>query len=182
MVEDCDTQMTIYHPIIAIIGILFVVLNLAALLIWVERRLLALWQDRYGPNRTGPFGLLQPFADAIKLFAKEDCLLWHRGAGKMPSENGGGGTGYSGASWDCGGGAVEGRAFSSAARAGAQQFQSTRIAASVNVLPAPALAFKAILRRVSELSKKFPRGKVRRRNAPSAKPSAYTTTLWYITS
>ena len=63
-----------YDPIIAIAGILFVVLNLAALLIWVERRLLALWQDRYGPNRVGPFGLLQPLADAIKLFAKEDWI------------------------------------------------------------------------------------------------------------
>lgn len=66
--------MRVYHPIIAIIGILFVVLNLAAVLIWVERRLLALWQDRYGPNRVGPFGLLQPLADAIKLFAKEDWI------------------------------------------------------------------------------------------------------------
>ena len=66
--------MTTYHPIVAIIGILLVVLNLAALLIWVERRLLALWQDRYGPNRVGPFGLLQPLADAIKLFAKEDWI------------------------------------------------------------------------------------------------------------
>lgn len=63
-----------YYPIIAIVGILFVVLNLAALLIWVERRLLALWQDRYGPNRVGPFGLLQPLADAIKLFVKEDWI------------------------------------------------------------------------------------------------------------
>jgi NADH-quinone oxidoreductase subunit H len=66
--------MTTYHPIIAIVGVLFAVLNLAALLIWVERRLLALWQDRYGPNRVGPFGLLQPLADAIKLFAKEDWI------------------------------------------------------------------------------------------------------------
>ncbi|MGB7434089.1 MAG: NADH-quinone oxidoreductase subunit NuoH [Candidatus Acidiferrum sp.] len=66
--------MTTYHPIIAIIGVLLVVLNLAALLIWVERRLLALWQDRYGPNRVGAFGLLQPLADAIKLFAKEDWI------------------------------------------------------------------------------------------------------------
>lgn len=66
--------MKAYNPIIAIVGILFVVLNLAALLIWVERRLLALWQDRYGPNRVGPFGLLQPLADAIKLFAKEDWI------------------------------------------------------------------------------------------------------------
>jgi NADH-quinone oxidoreductase subunit H len=74
MVEGYETAMRIYHPIIAIIGILFVVLNLAAVLIWVERRLLALWQDRYGPNRVGPFGLLQPLADAIKLFAKEDWI------------------------------------------------------------------------------------------------------------
>ena len=66
--------MTTYHPIIAIVAILFVVLNLAALMIWVERRMLALWQDRYGPNRVGPFGLLQPVADAIKLFAKEDWI------------------------------------------------------------------------------------------------------------
>lgn len=66
--------MTTYHPIIAIVGILLVVLNLAALLIWVERRLLALWQDRYGPNRVGPFGVLQPLADAIKLFTKEDWI------------------------------------------------------------------------------------------------------------
>ena len=65
---------TTYYPIIAIIGVLFVVLNLAAILIWVERRLLALWQDRYGPNRVGPFGLFQPLADAIKLFSKEDWI------------------------------------------------------------------------------------------------------------
>lgn len=66
--------MTPHHPIIAIVGILFVVLNLAVLLIWVERRMLALWQDRYGPNRVGPFGLLQPVADAIKMFTKEDWI------------------------------------------------------------------------------------------------------------
>ncbi len=41
-------------------------------LIWWERRLLAWFQDRWGPNRVGPFGLLQPIADGIKLFLKED--------------------------------------------------------------------------------------------------------------
>jgi NADH-quinone oxidoreductase subunit H len=46
----------------------------AAMLIWVERRLLALWQDRYGPNRVGPFGLLQVSADMIKIFFKEDWV------------------------------------------------------------------------------------------------------------
>ena len=56
------------------IGILFVVVNTAALLIWLERRLLALWQDRYGPNRVGPFGLLQVLADMIKIFSKEDWV------------------------------------------------------------------------------------------------------------
>ena len=44
------------------------------MLIWLERRLLALWQDRYGPNRVGPFGLLQVVADMIKLFTKEDWI------------------------------------------------------------------------------------------------------------
>ncbi len=62
------------RSLLVVAGVLFVVLNVAALLIWVERRLLALWQDRYGPNRVGPFGLLQPLADAIKLFAKEDWV------------------------------------------------------------------------------------------------------------
>jgi NADH-quinone oxidoreductase subunit H len=41
---------------------------------WIERRLLGVWQDRYGPNRVGPFGLLQIVADAIKLLAKEDWV------------------------------------------------------------------------------------------------------------
>jgi len=60
--------------LINVLGILIAVLSVAAGLIWVERRLLALWQDRYGPNRTGPFGLLQVVADAIKMFAKEDWI------------------------------------------------------------------------------------------------------------
>jgi len=54
--------------------ILIVALTLAAGLIWLERRLLALWQDRYGPNRVGPFGLLQVLADMIKIFFKEDWI------------------------------------------------------------------------------------------------------------
>ena len=62
------------HPIAALIGILVVALSLASGLIWIERRLLALWQDRYGPNRVGPFGLLQVLADTIKLLAKEDWV------------------------------------------------------------------------------------------------------------
>jgi NADH-quinone oxidoreductase subunit H len=62
------------HPIASLFGILIVALSIASGLIWVERRLLALWQDRYGPNRVGPFGLLQVLADTIKLIAKEDWV------------------------------------------------------------------------------------------------------------
>jgi len=57
-----------------IIGVLLIVLTIAAGLIWVERRLLALFQDRYGPNRVGPFGLLQVAADVLKIFFKEDWI------------------------------------------------------------------------------------------------------------
>jgi len=46
----------------------------AALLVWWERRLLGFWQDRLGPNRVGPFGILQIVADVLKLFAKHDWV------------------------------------------------------------------------------------------------------------
>lgn len=54
------------------IVILLVVVVAGALLSFVERRLLGLWQDRYGPNRVGPFGLFQLAADMLKMFFKED--------------------------------------------------------------------------------------------------------------
>jgi NADH-quinone oxidoreductase subunit H len=55
-------------------GVLGGLLAVAPGLIWLERRLLALWQDRYGPNRAGPFGVLVVLADTIKLFFKEDWI------------------------------------------------------------------------------------------------------------
>src|ERR1700722_6545405 len=61
-------------PLVIIVVVLFVILNLAAGLIWVERGLLALWQDRYGPNRVGPLGLGQVLADSVKMFTKEDWI------------------------------------------------------------------------------------------------------------
>ena len=59
--------------LLAKLGIVyFVILTLAAYLVLAERRILAWIQDRKGPNRVGPQGLLQPLADLIKMLTKED--------------------------------------------------------------------------------------------------------------
>jgi NADH-quinone oxidoreductase subunit H len=65
---------TLTHAWLNIVVILVVVLGFSALLTWIERRLLGVWQDRYGPNRVGPFGVLQIVADAIKMLMKEDWV------------------------------------------------------------------------------------------------------------
>ncbi|MDX1635692.1 MAG: NADH-quinone oxidoreductase subunit H, partial [Marinobacter sp.] len=54
--------------------ILLAAVLIGAVMTVVERRLLGLWQDRYGPNRVGPFGSLQLIADMIKIFFKEDWI------------------------------------------------------------------------------------------------------------
>ncbi|MDA8432869.1 MAG: NADH-quinone oxidoreductase subunit NuoH, partial [Nitrospiraceae bacterium] len=64
----------IIFPLVTAVGVFAVVMTIAPGLIWLERRLLGLWQDRYGPNRVGPFGLLQVLADMIKVFTKEDWI------------------------------------------------------------------------------------------------------------
>lgn len=61
--------------IVKVAVVLLVILTACAYLVWVERKLAARMQVRLGPTRTGPFGLLQPLADAIKLFAKEDIVV-----------------------------------------------------------------------------------------------------------
>ena len=66
--------MSVVAMLFFIVVLLFALLAAAALLTWVERRLLAWWQDRYGPNRAGPFGILQAFADVIKILLKEDWI------------------------------------------------------------------------------------------------------------
>lgn len=57
---------------IVMAGALAVLLNSAAVVVYVERRVAAFIQNRVGPNRVGPFGLFQPLADVIKLIFKED--------------------------------------------------------------------------------------------------------------
>jgi NADH-quinone oxidoreductase subunit H len=61
-------------PLLIALCILSSVLLMAGCMIWVERRLLALWQDRLGPDRLGPLGILQIAADVIKIMAKEDWI------------------------------------------------------------------------------------------------------------
>lgn len=62
------------QSLLIVFGVLLAAITAAAGLIWLERRLLAVWQDRYGPNRVGPFGLLQVLADIVKIFTKEDWI------------------------------------------------------------------------------------------------------------
>ena len=54
--------------------VLVILLLVAAYLVYAERKLLARLQIRLGPNRAGPFGLLQPLADGVKLLTKEDAI------------------------------------------------------------------------------------------------------------
>ncbi|MBT3188240.1 MAG: NADH-quinone oxidoreductase subunit NuoH [Anaerolineae bacterium] len=61
--------------LIYLIGILLFVtfaMVLDIFLVWIERKVVARFQDRLGPNRLGPFGIFQPFADIVKLLIKED--------------------------------------------------------------------------------------------------------------
>ena len=63
------------HVLVAFLGVLLLITVLMVLdifLVWIERKVVARFQDRLGPNRVGPFGLIQPFADIIKLIIKED--------------------------------------------------------------------------------------------------------------
>ncbi len=60
------------HLLVFGIGIIVFVLVTVIIFIWLERRLVGRFQSRYGPNRTGPFGLLQPIADVVKILTKED--------------------------------------------------------------------------------------------------------------
>lgn len=63
---------TILIYAIGIVALIVFAMVLDIFLVWVERKVVARFQDRIGPNRLGPFGLVQPFADIIKMVIKED--------------------------------------------------------------------------------------------------------------
>jgi len=69
-----DWLIQIASSLINIVALLGVFLTLFALMSVLERKILGRMQNRYGPNRVGPFGLLQPVADGIKMLIKEDVV------------------------------------------------------------------------------------------------------------
>src|SRR6516225_9081372 len=71
------TQQFVLFSAVKILLVFSVLMFIVAYAVWVERKVSASIQDRRGPNRVGPFGLLQPAADAIKAFLKEDFTPAH---------------------------------------------------------------------------------------------------------
>jgi NADH-quinone oxidoreductase subunit H len=72
-----DPNHFVLFSAIKILLVFSVLMFIVAYAVWVERKVSAAIQDRHGPNRVGPFGLLQPAADAIKSFLKEDFTPAH---------------------------------------------------------------------------------------------------------
>jgi len=69
-----DTQTFLIIAVIKIALVVFIMLTGVAYTTWLERKLIGRIQNRWGPTRVGPFGLLQPLADGIKFILKEDLL------------------------------------------------------------------------------------------------------------
>jgi NADH-quinone oxidoreductase subunit H len=73
-VVELSTSKWIAWALWLAVGFFGVFPGIVAYMVWLERKVAARFQDRIGPNRVGPLGLLQPIADAIKLITKEDLV------------------------------------------------------------------------------------------------------------
>jgi len=69
-----DFQIFLLLTILKIVVVLVITLTAVAYTVLLERKVIGLIQNRWGPSRVGPFGLFQPLADGIKLFLKEDLM------------------------------------------------------------------------------------------------------------
>ena len=63
--------------VVKIVLVIFILLTAVAYTVWLERKVVGHMQNRWGPSRVGPFGLLQPAADGIKFLFKEDLTPPH---------------------------------------------------------------------------------------------------------
>jgi NADH-quinone oxidoreductase subunit H len=70
-------EFNLLYTVLTIVGVLAIVVSTCGFLIFVERKVSAYLQDRLGPNRVGPAGLLQPLADVLKFIFKEDIIPTH---------------------------------------------------------------------------------------------------------
>lgn len=71
---ELDTTTVIRWVLWLLVGFFGIFPGIVAYMVWLERKVAARFQDRIGPNRVGPLGLLQPIADALKLIIKEDLV------------------------------------------------------------------------------------------------------------
>ena len=74
MTHLSDFQIFLLLTVLKIVVVLVITLTAVAYTVLLERKVIGLIQNRWGPSRVGPFGLLQPLADGIKLFLKEDLM------------------------------------------------------------------------------------------------------------
>ena len=74
MIHLTEFQTFLLLSILKVLVVLVITLTAVAYTVLLERKVLGRIQNRWGPSRVGPFGLLQPLADGIKLFLKEDLL------------------------------------------------------------------------------------------------------------
>src|SRR6202020_1495602 len=74
MIHPTEFETFLLLSILKVVVVLVITLTAVAYTVLLERKVLGRIQNRWGPSRVGPFGMMQPLADGIKLFLKEDLM------------------------------------------------------------------------------------------------------------